>query len=187
MINYCKIEDCEKRVVSRALMACLMHYKRYMKHGTMNKQPIRISNRVCDVNDCNTKHANKGYCIKHYRQIEKHGHILTAEEKHNNLSIAAKNRSRGITPLSTLERKKFNLTTRQLVMQRDGYVCQICDETGLYLHVDHIKSWSDYPELRFTIDNCRTVCRPCHYYITYKRKMPKSSKWGFRVTKRRVA
>jgi len=32
--HYCKTEDCERQVMSRALMLCTMHYKRLKKHGT---------------------------------------------------------------------------------------------------------------------------------------------------------
>lgn len=76
------------------------------------------------------------------------------------------------------ERVKFLKYICPKVLSRDNYTCQICDQYSGYLHVDHIKKWSDYPELRFDMNNCRTLCRSCHYYITFKRKMPSSSKWG---------
>lgn len=80
--------------------------------------------------------------------------------------------------LDNFKRMTFKKTIQPLVLARDNYTCQICDASPKYLHVDHIKRWRDYPELRHEIDNCRTVCRPCHYYITFKRKMPSQSQWG---------
>ena len=67
---------------------------------------------------------------------------------------------------------------RKAVFSRDDFTCQVCDVRGGHLHADHIKTWADYPELRYDVDNGRTVCRACHYYITFKRKMPKNSLWG---------
>lgn len=32
--------------------------------------------KVCKVEGCNDKHCGLGYCIKHYRQYKRHGHIL---------------------------------------------------------------------------------------------------------------
>lgn len=28
--------------------------------------------------------------------------------------------------------------------------------------VHHKKGWKDYPELRYDVDNCITLCRECH-------------------------
>lgn len=83
----------------------------------------------------------------------------------------------GVTSLTSLERRKFNIEVGKMVFERDNYTCQLC---GLKkdLQVDHIQSWAEYIELRFSIDNCRTLCRSCHYHITYGREMPKDSNWG---------
>ena len=32
--------------------------------------------KICSVDGCNNKHHAKGYCLKHYTQIRKHGKII---------------------------------------------------------------------------------------------------------------
>lgn len=50
---------------------------------------------------------------------------------------------------------------RTSVFTRDGYKCIWCQSTKL-IQADHIKQFAYYPELRFAIDNGRTLCRSCH-------------------------
>lgn len=51
---------------------------------------------------------------------------------------------------------------RKDTFERDKYTCQICNKRGGYLEMDHIKEWCNYPELRYELSNCRTLCKPCH-------------------------
>lgn len=61
---------------------------------------------------------------------------------------------------------------RHWVKVRDDWICQKCGIDGKVpcytceakprMHADHIKTWKDYPELRFEVSNGRTLCENCH-------------------------
>jgi len=84
-----------------------------------------------------------------------------------------------------LQRRVFKKQIQKQVFERDNYTCQLCMERGGDLQVDHIQSWSEYVELRFSLDNCRTLCAACHYQITFGRPMPSNVKgWGHNLLER---
>ena len=42
--------------------------------------------------------------------------------------------------------------------------CPCCGGTkNKTIHADHIQTFSEHPELRYAIDNGRTLCAKCHY------------------------
>jgi 5-methylcytosine-specific restriction endonuclease McrA len=54
------------------------------------------------------------------------------------------------------------------VYKRDSYHCVYCGKPKTYpksLHAHHIKSWAEYPELRYSINNVVTLCQSCHILI----------------------
>lgn len=48
------------------------------------------------------------------------------------------------------------------VRKRDGLRCTKCRTPSGPLHVHHVKSWAEYPELRFDPGNLVTLCKDCH-------------------------
>ena len=78
----------------------------------------------------------------------------------------------GITPINNQIRNSYEYTLwRESVIKRDNYTCIWCGLVGgwnkeqkrkIHIHADHIKPFSLYPELRFAIDNGRTLCFECH-------------------------
>ena len=52
---------------------------------------------------------------------------------------------------------------RKAVYERDNYTCQICgDDRGGNLEAHHVRSFKDFPELRYDTDNGVTLCKACH-------------------------
>lgn len=58
----------------------------------------------------------------------------------------------------SLESKEW----RRKIFERDAFTCQVCRQVGVYLEAHHIKSWANYPELRFELDNGVALCLDCH-------------------------
>lgn len=81
------------------------------------------------------------------------------------------------------EREKFYTTMRKDILKRDNYTCQMCGLRGVDLQVDHILSWAKHIELRFSMDNCRTLCMGCHYLTTFGKKKPQNVSWGHNFMK----
>lgn len=62
-----------------------------------------------------------------------------------------------------VSRKSFEYRLwRSSVFERDNFTCVWCGQKGGNLNADHIKPFALFPELRFAIDNGRTLCVPCH-------------------------
>ena len=141
--------------------------------STPRKKPARYKKIVRDI-ICSCGN-NKYYSAKNCMTC---AGKLRAGEKNSNWKGGAKD--------SQAERVKFHETIRVDVLKRDNYTCQLCNEKGGKLQVDHIKSWAEYVEGRFCIDNCRTVCMGCHYKITFNKEMPADTNWGGHINTMKV-
>lgn len=68
----------------------------------------------------------------------------------------------GVTPKNHKIRTSFEYKLwREAVFKRDNWTCIWCGIKGR-IQADHIKPFATFPELRFAIDNGRTLCLPCH-------------------------
>ena len=74
----------------------------------------------------------------------------------------------GVTPMNKLVRCSVEYKLwRRAVFQRDNFMCVWCKARykkgqPVIIQADHIKPFALYPELRFAIDNGRTLCIECH-------------------------
>lgn len=74
----------------------------------------------------------------------------------------------GISPINIRIRMSVEYRLwRESVFKRDNWTCVWCGVrsqkgVSVILNADHIKSFAAHPELRFAIDNGRTLCVPCH-------------------------
>jgi len=57
---------------------------------------------------------------------------------------------------------------RKKVYKRDNWTCNVCLEKQKNPVAHHIKSFKDYVEERFDVDNGITLCRACHIDIHRK-------------------
>lgn len=59
---------------------------------------------------------------------------------------------------------------RRKVLKRDNYICQKCNKkfSRHKLVAHHIKEWINYSDLRYSVNNGQTLCRPCHNKIDHR-------------------
>lgn len=61
------------------------------------------------------------------------------------------------------------------VSSQDLYnLCQLCNKRGGNLEAHHLKKFSDYPELRFVVENGITYCEECHGEKDFDRRLKKT-------------
>lgn len=107
-----------------------------------------------------------------YRHSEETRRKISESQKGNK----APNWKGGVTPIHKAIRRSVEFKLwREAVFSRDNWTCLWCGKRGGELHPDHIKPFSQYPDLRFDIANGRTLCKDCHM---------KTDTWGSKSIKK---
>lgn len=131
------------------------------------KQKLSLSHKGKKTYEMTEEIRNKISLAKTGKPGHKH-----TEEDRKKMSEIAKKRvldgrhncfKGGITSINKTIRKSVEYKLwRESVFKRDNWTCIWCGIRGLELNADHIKPFALFPELRFAIDNGRTLCVECH-------------------------
>lgn len=132
--------------------------------------------------------ARKRFCSHSCRQKfrYKNGEFTWFEkfkvEGHNPIYNEAKSLKLSQHPCWIVDRNKLKHKPRpelkefrEKVIKRDGKKCAICFSENKKVIIDHIKSYSLFPHLRFDPNNGRILCEKCHR---------KTDNYGVKSTKR---
>ena len=153
---------------------CFICKKEWLDYPFNNK---RVPKRFCSKN-----------CFKEYKKTltiwnkgKKLPPLSTETRKKQSIShLKIREKSHfwkgGITPINKQIRnsQEYRLW-RESIFKRDNWTCIWCRKRGGRLNADHIKPFAYFPELRFAIDNGRTLCEECHHKTnTYGRL---ANKW----------
>ncbi len=140
-----------------------------MKFINRKKPPTFSANHIKNLKKANKGNTN-GFKIgsKPWNRGKK-GIVVHTIESRKKLSEAHKGKKNhlwkgGVTPINDAIRKSLEYKLwRESVFKRDNFQCIIGGKAhGNKLNADHIKPFSLFPELRFAIDNGRTLCIECH-------------------------
>ena len=147
--------------IGRANMGHLVSMESRRKTGLKNS--IKLKGRKVPE-DVKLKISNS---MKGRPQLWLRNRVRTLEERRklseSHKGEKAYNWKGGISNPNEILRKSFEYKLwRTAVFERDNFTCLWCGERGGKLNADHIKPFAYFPELRFAIDNGRTLCVSCH-------------------------
>jgi len=124
------------------------------------------SNRFCSV-ACSNKALHTPEIMEKSR-LGRTGVRRTLEQRRKYSGERSWNWRGGITKANLAIRNSFAYKLwRKAIFERDDYTCQECGNhsgngKAVVLHADHIKPFAYFPELRFEMENGRTLCKDCH-------------------------
>lgn len=146
--------------------------RRMPKNGYKQTPLQKLKQRLAKLGKAKTDEHRKNIskAMSGRKLSDQHRRSLSEKFKGEN----GNNWKGGITPLNKKLRDSVEYKLwREAVLKRDRNECIWCGDKE-NLQADHIKQFAYYPELRFAIDNGRTLCKSCHMT---------TDTWGKVVTK----
>jgi hypothetical protein len=153
-----------------------IEHKRRLSESHKGKHPTQITLKKMSLRMMGKNNPNFGkHFSKEHIQKLKISHLGKKQsdetKKKRSLAISGKkhyNWKGGITPKNKLMRASGEYVHwRVSVYTRDHWTCRICGKKcqrgDIIAH--HIFSFSDYPHLRFAINNGVTLCVKCHFAL----------------------
>lgn len=152
---------------------CIVCQKEYEKPYFESQKAWKVRHKFCSkvckiTYQFGKKLPNSGFRSEHipWNRGMKGIHLNPKNEfKKGELSPFWKG---GVTPIHRIIRGSIEYKLwREAIYKRDNYTCVDCGiKSGcgktVILNADHIKPFAYFPELRFAIDNGRTLCLDCH-------------------------
>lgn len=146
-------------------------FKKGHKHSEETKKKIGLANRgnwikfYCDY--CGKEVEEK---LSHYKKSKRHFCSRKCYAKYREEIMPKYEQpcwKGGISNKNQIGRgsRKYRNWQEQ-VMELCGGVCYLCGDEATECH--HIKSWIDFPEERYDINNGIALCHKCHMIIHHQ-------------------
>jgi 5-methylcytosine-specific restriction endonuclease McrA len=128
-----------------------------------------LSKKYAGKGHYNWQGGNKYYtckqCKKVFQAKHRQKYDFCSRECFSKYNVG-KNHSRYKGGIKYDKQNKQYREWRKQVFERDNWTCQICKrKKKIRIVAHHIKSFTDYPESRFEINNGITLCNSCHTQI----------------------
>ena len=141
-------------------------HRRKLSEAQKGKKPTPETLEKLRISHLGQKAWNKGIAMWKNKEHPRGGKGKTAWNKGKKFPQVSGSKSHfwkgGITPINTAIRQSLEYKLwRTAVFTRDKFTCIWCASKE-EIQADHIKSFAHHPELRFAIDNGRTLCKICH-------------------------
>lgn len=170
----------------------LARAKQVIVHSkTTNKKIGEANKRLFKLGLRSHKGKNNPMYGKHYPQCgfqKGHQDFVSKEGRERQALKVAGEKCHfwkgGTTKTNLLIRKqREHRVWRKEVFEYDNYTCWICEDRngnghGVILNPHHLKKFSDYPKLRFEVNNGLTLCEFCHRTYTDFGNKPTEIKKG---------
>lgn len=97
--------------------------------------------KICSINGCNGKHLAKGYCVRHYKQMKRHGRVFNTRYETNEyvdvgdyLEIILKNIKGEESGRTLIDSSQRSLVDEYRFGYKDGYTTISKNDYREYLH-----------------------------------------------------